>query len=359
MNELEQSHDLLARIAGRGMRNLLVMGLHPGSGKQTVLSELARAAAAEGMPIALASAPRLNKHDDYSEEYPAVIQAQAGNLVVVGDKTEIPEPAALAILRGTGIASSRGELQLARVTTAGDVPIFGPSRPADMGVLREILLDHEIDHFCVAAGQDHRSFLEPGLFDGVVLSSGLGMAPSEERAAAATRYQVETLDLDVCDDLSRLSFDVVRSTGDVVIADRNGTVCCTLSANPGPVSRWLAAQDQDAGYTVILPAKLTDDLLRPMVKAGLTGTIVVHDVTRIAISPIYFKAWIKNGGRLEVVVRTDLVALAVNPTDRLSGERVDSARFQERLMEHIRLPIHDVAQEALGTGKKRSWKFWN
>jgi hypothetical protein len=252
-----------------------------------------------------------------------------------------------------------GELQVARMTCAGDVALFGPARPEDMEALRDFLRGHDVEHFIVAAGQDYRSFLAPGLFDGVVLSSGLGMAPSEERAAAATCYQVETLDLDVCDDRSRLSFDVVRSTGEVVIADSAGTVIHTLCDRPLSVSHWLTSQAREAGCTVILPAKLKDELLRPMVQAGLTGTIVVHDATQVSISPIYFKAWMKNGGRLEVVRRTPLVALAINPADRMSGEQVDSNRFQERLMEQIRLPVHDVAREALTSKKKRPWKFWN
>ncbi len=350
---------LLERITGGGIRNLLVIGLHPGSGKRTILAGLARAAASRGLPIALAASPRLARRDDLSEEAPTVIPVPEGTLAVVGEESFGEDPAAIETVLRTGIESTRGELILVRAAEPGNVALFGPSRPGEMKALRDSLSQGGTACFCAAVGQDHRAFLEPGLFDGAVISTGLGYAPSEVRAVAAARYQVETLDLERCDERTRLSFDVARSRGEIVVADREGTVIRILPADTAHAARWLVDQGALAdGGSIILPGKADDELLRPLVQAGLAGTVVVQDATRLLLSPIYWKAWAKNGGRVQVVHRTALVAVAVNPTDSVSGNSVDPERFRASLAGQIPIPVHDVVLESDRPGKKRSWKFW-
>jgi hypothetical protein len=351
---------LLQRISRSGLRRVLVLGLHRGAGKRTVVEGLARETAAVGTPIGIAAAPRLVRDDDYSQEMTTLVPLPPGTLVVTSGEILAECKAVVEVLEETGIGSSRGELVVARIVEEGEVGLFGPSEPESAQELTGLLRKHGAGIQVVAAGRDHRAFLQAGLFDGVILSAGLGIAQSEEWAIAAIAYEIGALDLPECDPRTRTSCEVARSRNEIVVADSGGTVLKTLSRDPAAAARWITGGDAPPRVTVIMPGKLDDDLVRRLVQAGMSGVFAVEDVTRMQVAPIYFKAWIKGGGEFRVVHRIPLAAVALNPNDPATGDHVDPSLFLKKVGERIhKVPVHDVVYEAAPAGNRRSWKFWS
>ena len=351
---------LLHRITTGKYPRILVLGLHRGAGKRTVVEGLAREAAASGDPLGIGAAPRLVHDDDYSRELPTVVPLPAGTIVLTARDILSEGSAGLDILQDTGISSSLGELVVARVREEGEAALFGPSEPDSIHAVTGLLRTHGALRQVVTAGREHQAFLKTGLFDGVVLSAGLGIAPSEERAIAAIGYEVDALDLPECDALARTSFEVARSKNEIVVTDVEGRVLRTLSRDPAAAARWITGGDAPSTVTVIVPGKLNDDLVRPLVQSGMSGTFVAEDVTRMRVAPIYFKAWLKGGGEYRVVHSTPLLAVALNPHDPVSGVTAAPPRFLEKVGSEVsKVAVHDVVHEMLPAGKRRSWKFWS
>jgi hypothetical protein len=351
---------LLHRISSGNSPRILVLGLHRGAGKRTVVEGLARETAAAGAPLGVAAAPRLVHDDDYSQEMPTVVPLPSGTVVVTSREILAESGAGVEVLEETGIDSSRGELVVARLGEDGEVGLFGPSEPGAVQAVTGLLRMHGARLQLVAAGREHQAFLEAGLFDGVILSAGLGIAPSEERAIAAIGYEVDALDLPECDPQNLTSCKVARSRNEIVVADAGGRVLRTLTRDAVAAARWITGGEAPSTVTVIVPGKLNDDLVRRLVQAGISGAFVVEDVTRMRVAPIYFKAWIKGGGEFQVVHRTPLVAVALNPHDPVSGDCAGPLEFLEKVTGKIRqVPVHDVVHEAIPPGNRRSWKFWS
>lgn len=360
MNEPSPPPGLLQRITTGKASRILVLGLHRGAGKRTVVEGMAREAAAAGSPLGIGAAPRLVRDDDYSQELPTVVPLPEGTVVLTARDLLGESGAGLDLLQDTGIGSSLGELVVARVREEGETSLFGPSEPDSIDAVNGLLRMHGALRQVVTAGREHQAFLKTGLFDGVVLSAGLGIAPSEERAVAAIGYEVDALDLPECDPASRNSFEVARSRGEIVVADAEGRVLRMLSRDPSAAARWIVGHETPAAVTVVVPGKLNDDLVRPLVQAGLSGTFVAEDVTRMRVAPIYFKAWLKAGGEYRVVHRTPLLAVALNPHDPVSGVTAGPPDFLEKVSGQVnRVEVHDVVHEMIPAGRRRSWKFWN
>ncbi len=337
-----------------------MLGLHRGAGKRTVVEGLARETAAAGAPLGVAAAPRLVRDDDYSQEMPTVVPLPAGTVVVSSREVLAEGGADAEVLEETGIDSSRGELVVARLREDGEVGLFGPSEPESVPAVTDLLRMHGARIQLVTAGRDHQAFLQAGLFDGVILSAGLGIAPSEERATAAIGYEVEALDLPECDSQNLTSCKVARSLNEIVVTDSEGRVLRTLTRDPVAAARWITSGEAPSTVTVIVPGKLSDELVRRLVQAGMSGAFVVEDVTRLRVAPIYFKAWIKGGGEFRVVHRTPLAAVALNPHDPVSGNSAGPVEFLEKVGGQIRqVPVHDIVHEAVPPGNRRSWKFWS
>lgn len=360
MSSTPSDNGLLQQITTGKHPRILVLGLHRGAGKRTVVEGLAREAAASGVPLGIGAAPRLVHDDDYSRELPTVVPLPADTVILTARELLDEGTAGLDILQDTGIESSLGELVVARIREEGEAALFGPSEPESIDAVTGLLRTHGALRQVVTAGREHQAFLKTGLFDGVVLSAGLGIAPSEERAVAAIGYEVDVLDLPECDPLSRTSYEVARSRNEIVVADAEGRVLQTLTRDPAAAARWITGEDVPSTVTVIVPGKLNDDLVRPLVQAGMSGTFVVEDVTRMRVAPIYFKAWLKGGGEYRVVHSTPLLAVALNPHDPIAGTTATCPEFLEKVGAHVpKVAVHDVVQEALPAGKRRSWKFWS
>jgi hypothetical protein len=109
----------------------------------------------------------------------------------------------------------------------------------------------------------------------------------------------------------------------------------------------------------VLPHGLNDEFMIPLVRSALRCTLVVRDATRINVAPVYYKAWLKGRGRIQVVRPLKLLAAATNPWNP-SGPDADPVEFRQSVASALPdLPVHDVVLEAGGERGKPVWKFWD
>jgi hypothetical protein len=110
--------------------------------------------------------------------------------------------------------------------------------------------------------------------------------------------------------------------------------------------------------TVLLPHGLNDEFLIPIVRSTFRCRLVIRDATRLSLAPVYFKAWHKNGGRIEVVRPANLLAIATNPFNH-AGPDSDPGEFRGLVEAAIsEMSVHDVVLESEDGPRKPVWKFW-
>jgi len=348
---------LLDRIVASGAQRVAVLGLHPMAGTRTVLATLVRDLHRRGWPFAVTSAPRLPLEGDTAPE-PATRLA-----VPEGTGLATPAPpeggdAGLELVQRTDIETRLGRVSVYRVTAGGEVDLHGPDDAEAMEEVLRRLAAFSQGRVFVDGGWERRAFAAPGVADGIVLTLGSGYSATPERSAAAVRYLVEMFSVPPCEEPARIAWEETAAGGAAALLDGRGKQVGVLPpglADPVPALR---AADGTSVSTVVLPHGLNDDFMVPLVRSQFRCTLVVRDATRINVAPIYFKAWLKGRGRIQVVRTVRLIGVATNPVNH-AGPDADPARFRKLVGDALPdLPVHDAVAESGEEPRKPIWKFW-
>ncbi len=347
------------RVLASGCRRVAILGLHPGAGARTVLESLVLSLRGKLCPLGLTSAPRVPLEPDESGRTDLTrVAAPAGTLVATAAAPADPGQRALAVVERTGCSTQLGEVSVYRAVEETEVLLYGPADPEAMKSVAERLSALGAELVLVEGGFERRAFAAPGVADGVVLVVGAGYSASPARSAAAARYVVETFRVPPCGEGARAAWQETASRGAVVLLGRHGKPAGVLPPgldNPVPALRDAGGEPVGA---IVLPHGLDDEFLVPLVRSSLRCALVVRDATRIHVSPVYFKAWLKSRGSIQVVRPLRLIAVATNPTNA-AGPDADPEGFRAVVARALPdLPVHDVALETGRTHAKRPWRLW-
>lgn len=352
---------LLDRVVRSQCRRVAVLGLHPGAGARTVLAALVREVYARRWPLAVMSAPGLPLEPDEVAIRRSVVRLALpeGAWIATAEATVSEAGAELERNETTPWETLLGPIGIYRVAKAGEVSLHGPTDPEATRELVSRLSDRSGGLVFVEGGWERRAFAAPGTCDGIVLAVAAGYSATPERSAAAARYLVETLSVPPCAEAARSAWQETASRGAAALLDGKGKRIGVLPPGLDDPVPALRTPDGETVSTVVMPFGLNDDFMIPLVRSQLRCTLVVRDATRLNVSPVYFKAWLKGGGRIQVVHAAKLVALATSPFNA-SGPDADPGEFRLAAATALpELPVHDVVVEAPDEPRKPLWKFWD
>jgi hypothetical protein len=264
----------------------------------------------------------------------------------------------LEIVETTEWPTSRGPVVLARTLARGDVELHGPVEPEAIGGLARALGRLSGGLVFLEGGWERRAFAAPGTSDGVILVLSSGFSASPERSAAAARYIVETFSSPPCGEAARVAWEETASKGAAALLSRDGRALGVLPPGlPDPVQALKARGLEDLA-AIVLPTGLNDEFMIPLVRSPLRFSLVVRDATRLNVSPVYFKAWLKGGGRIEVVRGARVLAVATNPVNAM-GPDAEAESFRDSVQKVLsEVPVHDVVLEAEDASRRPFWKLW-
>jgi hypothetical protein len=252
-----------------------------------------------------------------------------------------------------------GPVTLYRVTSRGEVDLHGPGEGESVKDVLQRLGELSGGVVLVDGGWERRAFAAPGVSDGVVIVLAAGYSATPERSAAAARYLVETLQAPPCDEAAREAWDETASKGATALLDARGRPFGVMPPGIEDPVPALKTPDGAPAATVVLPHGLNDEFMIPLVRSALRCTLVVRDATRINVAPVYYKAWLKGRGRIQVVRPLKLLAAATNPWNP-SGPDADAVGFRQTVATALPdLPVHDIVLESGGERGKPMWKFWD
>jgi len=353
---------LLDRVVKSGSQRVAILGLHPQAGTRTVLASLVREISARQTSLALTSAPRLPLEQEEGADPHPVTRMMVPEGAWIATSAPPPagdEVASLKRIETTAWATSLGPVSIYRVTAAGEADLHGPGEPESMKAVLSRLGELSGGIVLVDGGWERRAFAAPGVSDGVILVLAAGYSATPERSAAAARYLVETLSVPPCDESARDAWDETASKGATALLDARGRSVGVMP--PGLVDPVPALKTGDGApvSTVVLPHGLNDEFMIPLVRSPLRCTLVVRDATRINVAPVYYKAWLKGRGRIQVVRALRLVGVATNPWNP-SGPDADATEFRKTVATALPdLSVHDVVIESGGDRGRPVWKFWD
>ncbi len=353
---------LVDRVLRSGAQRVAILGLHPQAGTRTVLSALVRDIHARSEPLALTSAPRVPlEEEDGASPHPVtrMVVPEGAWLATSAPAVEGEAAAALDHLETYEWTTSLGPVNSYRVRTAGEADIHGPGEPDSMRIVLARLRELSSGVVLVDGGWERRAFAAPGVSDAVVLVLAAGYSATPERSAAAARYLVETLSVPPCAEAATDAWETTASGGATALLDAQGRQVGVMPPGLSDPVPALKTPDGAPVSCVVLPHGLNDEFMIPLVRSAMRCTLVVRDATRINVAPVYYKAWLKGRGSIQVVRPLRLIAVATNPCNP-AGPDADASEFRSIVANAIPdLPVHDVVAEAGGERTKPVWKFWD
>jgi len=353
---------LLDRIVKAGVHRVAILGLHPQAGTRTVVASIVGEIGARAWPVALTSAPRLPLEQEEGADPHPVTRMKVPAGAWIATSATPPEGAGSARVEKvemTEWSTTLGPIVLYRVVEAGQIDLHGPGEADSMKAVLARLGELSGGMVVVDGAWERRAFAAPGVTDGVVIAFAAGYSATPERSAAAARYLVETLSAPPCDEAARLAWDETASKGATALLDARGRATGVMPPGLEDPVPALVPHDGAPVSTVVMPHGLNDEFMIPLVRSSLRCTLVVRDATRLNVAPVYYKAWLKGRGRIQVVRPLRLIGVATNPWNP-SGPDADPASFRQLVATSLPdLPIHDVVLES-GADRGRSvWKFWD
>lgn len=236
--------------------------------------------------------------------------------------------------------TSLGKLVTARVLCGGKVLLSGA---ATTGLLRE-----QIDHFrekgvpltIVDGALSRLSLASPTVTESMVLATGAAVSTKISNLISRTRFACRLIELEEVDQALQGKLGEIGKG--LWAVDADGDV-----HDLHIESVFLLDKNKDAlfayGTTIFAAGAVSDRLLKYLAaQKNIADThLIARDFTKFFVTPEVFNDYIRRGGRLSVLQRSNLIAVTLNPTSP-QGFRLDSQEACDRLSEALGLPVYDV-----------------
>ncbi|HOG25217.1 MAG TPA: hypothetical protein PLM86_03400 [Bacteroidales bacterium] len=234
-----------------------------------------------------------------------------------------------------------GKMVTARALERGKMILAGPS---DTVSLREWIMQipkrFHVDVCLVDGAISRLSPASPVVTASMVLATGAAYSPHMKTLVEKTRYVYDT----IC--LPRAPEDLVKKlegiTNGVRAVTPQGDVTEPI-AGQALLSEQVRQVLEKCGDRLYVPGVVSNILLKALGerKNASETELYIRDFTRIFAEPRVFYTFLRKGGRIFQLYKTNLLAVCVNPVSP-DGVRLDSGQLVDKIQQAIEVPVYDI-----------------
>ena len=172
----------------------------------------------------------------------------------------------------------------------------------------------------------------------MVLATGAAVSGNIRELVRRTRYVCDLIDLEEVDEVLQERLDAIQQG---VWAVGPEGECIDLKL---PSVFMLEKSGTDLlqyGHRIFIAGAVSDKVFQFLRVQKQTVELIVRDFTRVFAAPESFYAFLRKGGRVQVLHRSRLLAVTINPQSP-GGLLLDSLRLQQALEESLQIPVYDV-----------------
>lgn len=232
--------------------------------------------------------------------------------------------------------TSLGRTVTARALSAGKVMLSGPPSTAELKRWMDSLDRFGTGLTIVDGALSRMSSASPAVTEAMLLSTGAAFSADMNTLVRETAYRVELINLPLAKESDReFSCDI----GNSISAADDGKGIAVISGTKLPDTGKLKDAVGDS-ETVFVEGALTPRLLNALA-AGKSRRVIVGDFTKIFVSSQEYRTFISGGGRIEVMRRSELLAVCVNPVAP-NGMVLDSDTLIEKMSAAVTVPVYNI-----------------
>lgn len=327
----------------RNYRSLSIVGLEKNTGKTVCLNYLLGRLHQLGISIAVTSIGVDGEQVDsvYATAKPEITLYE-GMQFITSHKHYLQRRLVSRILAVDERRTALGQLVTAQVLCPGRILLSGA---ATTGVLRQQIAQFRqggVQLSIVDGALSRLSLASPTVTEAMILATGAAVSPNLQQLISRTRFVYRLINLPEVSDMLRDKLSAVDSGLWIVDSDNDvhdlGIQSVFLL---GPDSKELFAR----GNTLFVSGAVSNRLLKflsalPNIK---NIVLIVRDFTKLFITPDAYADFTRRGGTLQVLQRSRLIAVCLNPTSP-QGYTLNSAEACRQLSEALQCPVYDVVQ---------------
>jgi hypothetical protein len=237
-------------------------------------------------------------------------------------------------------STSLGRLVSAKALSKGKVLLSGPASNHSIKELIADLKKKGVDLSIVDGALSRKSFGSPAVTEAMILATGAALSANSTQLVYKTKYVYDLIQLPEIE--MNLKVQLSEVDHGIWAIDSQGKL-----KNTGINSVLLIKNEKDKLFThgncFFVSGVVTDQFLEFLKNQKQIAEInlIVRDFTRVFAKPETYYSFVKRGGRMQVLNRTHLIAITINPVSP-NGYRLNSDELRNALQAKVNVPVYDI-----------------
>lgn len=238
-------------------------------------------------------------------------------------------------------STAMGRLVVAKAINTGKVMLSGPPDTHNLKrLLNEIKNKYNCDLTIVDGALSRLSLGAPAVTDAMILATGAAVSINIQELVNKTKFVFNMISLpqadeSLCEKLKDLPNGLYAIDTDNEIHDLHVKSALMLNSTTSDIFRY--------GHTIYTPGIISDSLINKLKTQKNTEsfTLIAKDFTRLFAAPETISTFMRKGGKISVVEKSNLIAITINPFSP-SGYYLNSDKMRDALSNAINIPVYDI-----------------
>ena len=322
-------------------KSLSIVGLEKNTGKTECLNYVLKRLKDTDRQIALTSIGIDGETvDQVKNTHKPEIELQKDTIFITSEKHYREKLLVSEIIDISEQHTSLGRLVTAKAKGTGKVLISGP---ADTVWLKSIVKQMEsmnVDTTIVDGALSRLSLGSPAVTESMVLATGAAVSANIPQLVKKTKFVYDLINIeeyvsDIKDELISKNKGIWAIDADGVLHDLDIPSVFLLEKNKDKLF--------NHGTVIYVTGAISDKLLNFLrIQKNIKDIVlIVKDFTKIFVTHQAYHSFLKRGGRINVLLRTNLIAVTVNPVSP-EGFVLDSETLRAAMSESLQIPVYDI-----------------
>ncbi|MEN6619826.1 MAG: hypothetical protein ABFC28_10125 [Rikenellaceae bacterium] len=323
-----------------------IVGLEKNTGKTECLNYLIKRVPLERVKVAISSIGIDGERiDQITKTAKPEIILKEGMLFATSEKHYKKREILSEVLDISEESGSLGRIVTARALTQGKVLLSGPSTTAGLKRwMDDVYKKYKVDLCIVDGALSRMSIASPTISRSMILTTGAALSANINTLVNKSAYVVELIKLPLTKNIS-IEYLKTLERGIWRIGEEGDLNELNISS-----AMEIKKIDEDVlkeAKALYISGALTDRFLNLVREEAIANDaeIIVRDFSKIFVPQNSFRIFTKRGGRIGVLLRSNLVAVCVNPLAP-NGVMLNSDKLCHELETVIGLPVYDIMKNS-------------
>ncbi|MHA1196621.1 MAG: hypothetical protein ACTSSM_11045 [Promethearchaeota archaeon] len=285
------------------------------------------------------------KYDSISNFPKPKIMVKSGTYIATAEESLKNTEIKIELLKRTRFSTPMGDVLIIKTVEDGFIELAGPSINSQLQKICQDLLQMGCNIVLIDGAFDRKSYATPTISEATILSTGASVSENMLEVINHTIHLINLFSIDKVsdDEVIDIAKKIINSAKIGVIKKDFTWVKFHIPTALDTAKEISEKIGDDVKYLVINSA-LTDSFLNDFIKFFKNYkniTILVPDSTKLFLSELAFKKFLKKGGKINVIQPIKIIAITINPMTPY-GWCFDKVEFLRKLKERVNVPVFDL-----------------